>query len=408
MKMRFLILSLFIMNVSYGAYYDTLPKGVRLAAFRYVKTGEVNSSYGSNRQESSYFLKQNFDAKTLHSLNSATEVYFDELKRISEKAYNDFTFGEYEGSGAANVQVNGYGLGYGLTNRVTLYASVPYYKADVKFNLIRNKGNNHSSVAKEIYESEASEVSNLLSQLTKELPDAKESLLQSIAVNYYGYKPIGDWKGEGFGDAEVGMIYRLTNWQTAGLAATLGAILPTGRIDDPDILQDIAFGDGQTDLFFEFGGGVKIFNEKADLSLSGRYTHQFESTKELRIPEDDEYPLSDKKGVFKEKLGNKIDVTGHFGIELFSWLSPYSSYTYSLKEKSKYTSQYELANEYLAKNSDTETHTLKFGLNISTVKLYQNGKFMAPVILDLSMQSVVEGQNTPKYDRVDLELRLFF
>lgn len=408
MKVVFILILSTLLNGAYGAYYDTLPKGVRLFAYRYVKTGEVNSSYGSNRQESSYFLKQNFDAKTLHNLNSATEYYFDELKRISEKAYNDFSFGEYEGSGQSIVQVSGYGLGYGLTDRLTLYASVPYYKADVKFNLVRNKGNNHAAVAKEINNNEISEVSNLLSQLTKELPDAKVGLLQSIATNYYGYKPIGDWTGEGFGDAEVGLIYRLTNWQRGGLALTGGVVLPTGRVDDPDILQDIAFGDGQTDIFLEFGSGVKLFKEKIDFSLSARYTYQMSSQKELRIPEDDEFPLSQAKGIFEEKLGNKWDLNSQMSFQLFRWLAPYGGYTYSIKEKSQYASKFSQANEYLSKNSNTEIHTLKFGLNFSTVSLYQLGKFMAPFVIDLSMQSVVKGQNTPKYDRVDLELRLFF
>lgn len=408
MKMTLFVFCILTLKGAFGAYYDTLPKGVRLFAYRYVKTGEVNSSYGSNRQESTYFLKQNFDAKTLHNLNSATEVYFDELKRISEKAYDDFTFGEYEGSGEASVQVSGYGLGYGVTNKITLYGSLPYYKADVKFNLVRNKGNNHAAVAKEINNSESSEVSNLLSQLTRELPDAKESLLQSIATNYYGYRPIGDWSGEGFGDAEVGLIYRLTDWRTSGLALTGGVVLPTGRTDDPDILQDIAFGDGQTDVFMEFGGGVKLFKEKVDLSLSARYTYQMSSEKELRIPQDDEFPLSQNKGKFEEKLGNKWDLNGQLSLQLFRWLSPYGSYSYSVKEKSQYDSAFKAANTYLAKNSNTEAHTVKFGLNFSTVKLYQLGKFMAPFVVDLSMQSVVKGQNTPKYDRVDLELRLFF
>jgi hypothetical protein len=47
-------------------------------------------------------------------------------------------------------------------------------------------------------------------------------------------------------------------------------------------------------------------------------------------------------------------------------------------------------------------------VNFSTVSLFKKKKFIAPIDVNIAIQSIVGGTNTPKYERVDLELRLFF
>lgn len=404
-----LILFIFSNLAVNAAYYDTLPQGVRLLVLRQVKTGNINSSYGHNQKDEDYFLHQNINSHALHDLNDATKFYFSELKRISEKAYDAFTFGEYEADAAADVNVQGFGFAYGLTPRVTTYATLPYYRANVQVSLNRLRGNNHEEVLELIDNSEEKDdVSNLIYEITRELPDGNGEVLQSILTNYYGYKPIGNWEGEGFGDMELGVIYRLTNKPDYGAAATFGIVLPTGVEDDPDILQDIPFGDGQLDAFMEIGGAIKLQENKLELESSLRFTHQFASTKILRKPESEDIPISEYKGSFREQLGNKVLIHNGALYHVNHWMSLKGSYNLEFIGQATYESTDQEANRLLSLNTDSEVHSLKGELGLSTVKLYQQKKFVLPADFTLMIEQVVRGRNTPKYTRADLEVRFYF
>src|SRR5690606_20080442 len=108
-----------------------------------------------------------------------------------------------------------------------------------------------------------------------------------------------------------------------------------GRVDDPDILQDIGFGDGQTDLFAEFGGGYRLY-DNIFLNSYLRYTYQFASEKELRVPYSEDASVSDEKGTFTEKLGNKWDYTLSSDYTINDWFSITGSYLFNYQEEAYY------------------------------------------------------------------------
>lgn len=64
-----------------------------------------------------------------------------------------------------------------------------------------------------------------------------------------GDQPVSDWRGRGIGDVIVGGRWRAIRTRTHAAAVTFGADLPTGRRDDPRVLTDFGFGDGQLDVF---------------------------------------------------------------------------------------------------------------------------------------------------------------
>jgi hypothetical protein len=74
----------------------------------------------------------------------------------------------------------------------------------------------------------------------------------------------------------------------------MGVVVPTGRTDNPDILQDIAFGDGQWDAFFEFGGGMTA-NSYLSFDQWNRFTYQFPMTEEVRLTESSSFPVTSLK-----------------------------------------------------------------------------------------------------------------
>jgi hypothetical protein len=394
---------------SEAAYYDTLPKGVRTLVYHYVTTSKINSEFSGSKNESDYHFVVDLGGENLSSISAVSGDIFNYLQAVSPEAYDQFSFGEYEIDGHGKVNVNAMGIGIGLTHSTTLYTAVPLYSSNVTLDIKRTKGNNHQAVAQSLQASGNSAEAQVFADIARQLPDASGEILQSVMVNYFGYKPIGDWSAQGLGDIELGVIQRLTNWHRAGLAVTAGVVLPTGREDDPDIIQDIPFGDGQTDVFAEFGGGYTVPNYLVSFDSFIRYTYQMPTTKTLRIADNKDYPqLATEKGEFSEKLGNKYDFTFASTYHLRDWFDLQAAYLYNFREQSKYESPYSRANLILSENTMEESHTAKFGLGFSSVNSFKRGDFMLPFNASLSAQQVLVGRNTPKYTRLDFEIRFFF
>lgn len=407
------ILLILLVSSSYGAYYSTLPKGVRALVLKQVSTTKINSSFTGNKQEKEYFFKINIDAPSIQSMTDILDPYLDPLKQKAPEAYNALQLGEFEIDANAKVNVRALGVAYGLTDHLTAYMSLPFYKANVNLNMVRTKGNNNQLVQSIVNENISSEtdvdaISTLVQGATNSLPDISGGNIQSIVMNYLGYLPIGNWEAKGMGDIEIGLMKKWTNWEHAGIGSTFGLVLPTGKIDDPDIIQDIPFGDGQFDLFAEVGAATTLFDSPFSIEAFARFTYQAPSQKTMRIPESENYLLGIQKATFEEKLGNFIDITTSTIFQVNSWISLSASYLFHQTFKSNYQSMYYNANRVLEINTDKESHIGKLSLGITTVNLFKKQSFPIPLLLSFSGQKVLNGKNMPKYSMADLELRLFF
>lgn len=390
MKIFYLIiLSLPFISNGFAAYYDTLPEGVRNFTYRLVQTGKITGSYGSTGNLKGYNVNANINADAIKGVNSAVDTY---LGTLSAADYANFSFGTFQGSASSSVMVQGFGGGYGFTNAFTLYGFIPFYSAVVDLQIARtSKGRSNVGDAIQL----------------ENLPDVDVRLIQSLFVNYYQYQPLGKWKATDFGDAELGGMYQLKKWKNAGALVSFGVVVPTGRKDNPDILQDIAFGDGQWDAFYEFGGG---FSPTSDWSVDQwtRLTYQFESKETVRLPESSTFPITSRKGEATIKLGNKI-LTNLQGNVRWSDLWT-SSLLYSLEyvEPTNYTSAYSNSDKILEENTEKVSHTARVNLGYSTLNLYRQKQFFMPINVTLALQSIFAGKNVPRYERADFELSFFF
>lgn len=393
-----------------AAYYSTLPEGVRVAVFRQVMTSTIDQEFSSNSKPIGFDVDVNLSAQTLRDTSTIAEYIFSELQNISQFAYDTFTFGTYKIDGKAEVNVQGFGFGYGINDRVTTYVSMPIYNARVDMSMKRTGADTQQQVLNIIQSSPSNSQFHQTFQefLTGSNINVTEGLIQSVVTNMYSYKPLGTWEARGLGDIDIATIIRLTDWQDAGMALTYGLTLPTGREDDPDLLQDFAFGDGQYDLFAEFGGGKTLMRGKLDLESSLRYTYQVGSNKEMRVPEDENFVLSDQKGTFYEKLGNKIDFMAGANWTFNDSWSLGTQYLFNHIGEAKYESPYTKANSIHAKDTEVYSHTFRVGGNFSTVGMYQRGAFLLPMQASLSAQRIFAGTNTPTYTRFDFEVRFFF
>lgn len=388
------LLFLFALPVQ-GAYFSTLPKGVRTAVFHHLFTDEIQGTFDTNGAYNSLKKVADIDAGSLYGIDSSIDTYLNDLKTNNPSAYDAFTLGTYEVDASARVHVNALGVGYGLTNRITAYFFTPHFSADVNIDVKKTKVENYDTI-----------LTGIPGVSAANLPSINDRMVQSVIVNYYGYKPLGNWLGKDFGDTEIGFMYRPVRGKRWGLLVTPGIVAPTGREDDQDMLQDFAFGDGQWDAFLEVGAGFEWRSIAFD--LWGRFTYQFPTHKEIRQPESVDVPVTSRKGRSYIKLGNKLsaNIQGHYILNSLFTLSILHSVEY--KSADNYESIYSEADTYWESNTEVLAQSYKLTLETTTVKLFKKKVFWVPLTLYLSFQRNYAGKNAPYYSRYDFEFRLFF
>ncbi|MGZ3787178.1 MAG: hypothetical protein ACXVLQ_01575 [Bacteriovorax sp.] len=404
-----LILLGLLATTCFGASYDTLPKGVNMFVFKQVMTSKIESKYDADHHTDALTLRENFTSSKLENISSALKTYFEELKAISPEAYNQFSLGEFKADAWAQVKAQGLALAHGLTDRLTVYGSLPIYHAKTNVTFKQSQKSNLAAIQAAVLNAPTnSAVSTFVRQLTLQLPETNEQLLQSLVVNYYGYKALGSWEKDALGDAELGTIYRFTDFSDKGFSMALGTVLPTGDSDDPDSLQDISTGDGQYDAFAESMAGMSFFDSVLQFDLKMRFTYQFASKKTMRTTDDPDVPLSKYKETMTEKLGNKIDSTFTVTLNPTPWLNFNSSFIYSETGASHYGASDPRVKSTLEKDTFSSSRWGRVGLGFSSVELYKMKKMDIPCEVNLSAQRLLNAKNAANYERFDLDLRLYF
>lgn len=399
--------SLFVVSGAYAQVHRTLPKGVRMLAYRNVNTTKIDATYNQAQAVTPLSYNINANAATLEGAGTAAKLYFEQLQAISPEAYDQLTFGEFNVSAVAQVQVHGFGGGYGISEKLTVYGILPYYTARVNMKYKQIRGSNSQEIADQVQQAGQGDIDSTLGNITNAIPSATGNVVQSVLVNTFGYQEIGDWQGSGYGDFELGAMYRLIDRGTWGFAVSSGVVAPTGRQDDPDLLQDIAFGDGQWDAFVEGAYGF-VLNDSLMFGTTLRYTYQAPAEKTLRVPTNRDSTISDTKGDFIVKYGDKVDAVFSSTYTFNDWFSLTPAYEVNYQMSSQYDSVYGDANGYLEYNSDRIGHVGRLSASISSIQPFLKKKFALPAQINFNVQQTLAGKNVPKMGRFEVELRMLF
>lgn len=401
------LLTTLALSVTFSAsaqVWKTLPRGVRILGYRNVITSKVNSSFNQFRSESSLGGEFKLTAETLDK----TPVFAGSLgQTLGQDAIRDLDIGTYKVDASAQFTVHGTGFGYGITDRVMFYGEIAYYNARVNARLKRTGGNSYEEVAEKLEEKNGGVLDATVAANLRSMVDLKAQNLQSYITNEYKYKPIGDWYGSGYGDMETGFMIKAIDKGYWGLLYYPGVILPTGRQDDPDIIQDVGFGDGQLDIFNEVATGY-IFNDYVNVGTSLRFTYQTATTKELRVPTSRDVPYGEEKTDFDVKYGNRVNWMLNSTLGVNDWLSFTPMYRFMYQMPSIYNSDNSKADEYLAYNSDKMEHQVQMTTSISSIQPFLKKKFVLPAQINLNVVQTVGGRNVPKVGRFEMELRMLF
>lgn len=405
-KLLIIVSFLSISIAAQAQYHKILPKGVRTIINKNISS-EISSTINQSGETSPIKYKVKADIEALESIDNADlQAVLGELRPFRD-AYEQISLGTHQVDGKADVNVNVFALGWGLTDRLMAYVGLPIYDAKVRLRYKRVEGSSQAEVAAILQDTPNSGQAQTIGAVVEKLYDIDGGIIQSGITNTLGYNELGDWEGKGLGDIEFGLAYVLFQNDYHGLKLTLGGVAPTGYVDDPDTLQDIGFGNGQWDAFAELGGSYS-FTDNTYVDLWGRFTYQFSSEKRLRVPIAQGVGISAESQDVEEKLGNKFLVGVGVGHYFTDWFAVLPSLTYEYVEGATYFSENSRANDLLAYNTDSAAQNVKIIASFTSTRLYTQNKFLLPGEINLSYQTLIGGFNIPKSDLLELEFRLFF
>lgn len=383
---------------------QVLPKGVRNLNLRAVNTefDEKTGPDGARNPLAQPLLK---------------DLTFDLIARDEEKLKGDQLraflasneFQEEDSVGQFTADVNGKisviapVAAYGVSDKMTVAIAVPIYSASTSANVgfqpnatasaflaaLAKPENNQTAAAREAGE----QINNAVTRLNDKL----------INNNYSALK---DWEARGVGDVTIASKYRFLGRGFLGGALTSGFVAPTGRVDDPDILTDIPFGDGQWDVFGQVALDQNVVSGLV-INQFGKYTVQLPGEKLVRaIEEDEQIEVGYTQTRFK--LGDKIDAGTSLSWNPVFGLVSGVGYSYFRKYGDVYRGSEAETKRELEKETDQIAHNSLLQLGYSTVPHYQSGLFAVPFEIKMTYIRQISSRNMPITDMAQFDLNLFF
>ena len=401
----FVTIGLFLSPAAFGfESAKVLPKGVRNVNIRSVNT---DLSHKTDRSGNSVPLSKPLaqDLTFEKIANGEDQLNADLLRGfLLENGFDESdSVGRFSADLQGHINVTAPIIAYGLTDKTTIAVAIPYYDAatavEVGFSpnetavafltaLADDKNNNASKAA----------------EVAGKLNNAVGRLNDKLATN--GYRELEDWNARGLGDVTIAAKHALVQQSKLELAATGGLVAPTGRVDDPDILNDIAFGDGQWDVFGQATVDEHVGNS-ITLNQFAKYTHQLPGRKPVREATDEEAIEVEKKQA-RFKLGDKVDLGTSVQWQPSFGLVSGVGYTYFQKYADLYRDVEGAAKDKLERDTEQRAHNTEFVLGYSTVPLFKRGEFAVPFEMKLTYVRQLASRNMPVTDLAQFDLSLFF
>ena len=381
-----------------------LPKGVRNINIRTVNTNiEQKSDSDGNPKPLAEPLMQDltFDkmAKGETALNDKSLRAF-----LTSNGFNDAdAVGTYTADLKGNLAVSAAVMSYGITSDITLGVAVPYYRASTSLAV----GFKPNATGQAFLDSLAKPENNQTAKAREaglKLNDAVGQLNLKLRKN--GYDELDDWNARGFGDMTIAAKTRFFDQDGVGMATTTGVVAPTGRIDDPDNLTDIAFGDGQWDAFAQlsvdealgFGFNVNQF---------AKYTAQLSGTKTIRaVTADEQIEVEKVKARFK--LGDKFDSGVSLQFQAQNGALVGVGGTYFKKGADLYRDVDPAVKAKLETDTEEMAVNSEFQFGFSTVDMYLSKRFEIPFDVRMTYTKQAISKNMPITDLAQFDLNLYF
>lgn len=301
-------------------------------------------------------------------------------------------------------------VAYGLTERITVAVAAPFHLARTEvalgyrandanaqnfLNLLSSPKYNQVAAAREAHE----KFSDGVAVLNDKLEDND-------------YQRLGAWEDKAFGDVTLAVKTSIVGDATSQLrlANLAGVVVPTGRVDDPDILTDVAFGDGSWDIFAGFMFDQQL-SSSVYLNQFAKFTYQMETERTMRMKTADE-AIEVEKAHLTYKPGNKIDLGASVQWESDSGLELGLGYEFNRKQSDDYQASAAVEQE-LEKDTLTQANNLELKLGFSTIPAFKRKQIPVPLNVSFQYKRVIDGglatnRNVAATQLFVLDMNLYF
>jgi hypothetical protein len=229
-----------------------------------------------------------------------------------------------------------------------------------------------------------------------------------VDVSGFGLRRVQTWSDHGLGDIDAGFRYQYFKTDQWRLAVTDGVRFPTGQVDDPDNLVDLAFGKGAYGLFFHFNQDYTGIDNLL-LNSTFRYLLVLPDRKVRRIPASVNQPVTATKLKVDRDLGDEIEFEASAVYSLFKGMSVSALYQYGFKLKDQVSGPEGLSFKALEDETDWTSHIVIGGLSYTTIPLYREKKFPWPMTASVLYRNRFAGSNNIlKSHYISLLLAVFF
>lgn len=401
-------LLVFVVGASRAAAFEdtkVLPKGVRNLNIRTVTTNfdEMTDPNGAH-EPLAHLLFQDL---TFKQIAHAEDPLKDKQLRgfLLQNGVNESSSaGQFTADIKGHVTVVAPVAAYGLTEKMTLAVATPIYTASTSANVGFTPNSNAQNFLNLLSQPRNNQLANAREAATK-LNDAVGQLNQKLRNN--GFRELNDWHGQGLGDATLAVKYRAISNSRMALATTTGVVAPTGRQKDPDVLNDVPFGDGVWGPFAEVAVD-ELLPRQFFVDQFFKYTEELPTTRRVRaITYDELIEIPDVTTNYK--MGDKIDAGTSLRYEPSYGLLSGIGYTYFRKFGDNYRGGIsEDSKKALQRWTDMQANNAEFMLGYSTVPLYQAGHADVPFDMRVSYTKQITSRNMPISDLAQLDFDLFF
>lgn len=379
MKKYVMLFLIIFVGSAFAENTITLPQGRIRARLKLIYASKITEKY--NRDKSEESLVTQFERELDMDLASKLNPQLGGAMMM----FGVPTLGTFNPDMELSTLVVGTALEYGVTDNLTLGVIAPIITANSRFNLAFEKSAAAQHPA----------FSNI--DFVKAANDA--------AVEK-GYHQLGDWNSTGLGDVELGAKYRFYNTKNWALATKAGFRLPTGRVDDPNHLTDIAFGDGQTDV----GATLLVdYQGLPDLLVNAlvKYTWQLADQQTMRVTLGDEIFASSVEELSRN-LGDSFETSLYAEYTFLKYFNINAASNYRTKKGDTYQSSSGSDTAPLELNTYQMDVIGDVGIGFSTLPWVKEGTFALPMDVGINAQIPLVGQNTTKVSSVNLEYKLYF
>lgn len=321
---------------------------------------------------------------------------------------NELYLGRLRGKAQGDISAYFLAVAYGLCDYWTIMIGAPWVRASVKADLWFEPGRDPRALEPRI--GDVGGFMDLKEGLVKAANITTETINATIEAK--GYRAINNgWKYEGIGDSLIGsvLISSLKLNSKVRLYNSLTSLLsiPTGYVDDPDILTDVSIGKGYYQLSNRISSRL-IYKHQYWFGLDFTYGYGFPTTAKKRIPKANESLIDlDRKINVNLNPGSDIDSGVAIGY-VFSVFKLQYKLGFKKHTKDYYKGSIDGNYDVLSKDSELSQIYHEPSIAIDTVEKYKQNKFFIPMTIILSAHFPIIARNSLDERYIELSIQSFF